>query len=361
MRTWRHVSHRKPCPICDKPDWCAVSADGAWVLCRRVDTGAGIHKVDKAGADYWLYHLDDRSMSRQPAIELPSLPRVECADPVTLDRIYRAVLGTLALSASHRHALRQRGLADAEILRRGYRTLPLHGRTALARRLVDRFGAEVCSSIPGVYIAAHDGRQYWSIAGTPGILVPMRNVDGRIIAVKVRADSPGEGPKYTYLSSAKHGGPSPGAPVHVPLHALSPGALVRITEGELKADTATALSGILTVSIPGVAMWRKALPILQALQPQRVLLAFDADWRTNPHVAQALGHAAFALVKAGYEVQVEDWEPALGKGIDDVLAHGHSPVLQSAALAFGATLRGHARVWTGTLATRATEEVASWH
>ena len=107
-------------------------------------------------------------------------------------------------------------------------------------------------------------------------------------------------------------------------------------------------------------MWRKALPVLEALQPQRVLLAFDADWRSNPHVAHALGQAAFALVKAGYEVQVEDWDPALGKGIDDLLAAGHTPERQSSALAFGAAVRGQARAWTGRLPTVAAEEVPSW-
>jgi hypothetical protein len=78
-------------------------------------------------------------------------------------------------------------------------------------------------------------------------------------------------------------------------------------------------------------MWRKALPILQSLGIQLVLLAFDADWRSNPHVAQALRQAAFAMVQAGYEMQVEDWAPALGKGIDDLLVAGHTPVRQSSA------------------------------
>jgi hypothetical protein len=147
----------------------------------------------------------------------------------------------------------------------------------------------------------------------------------------------------------------------VPLYEGARGNTVRLTEGELKADVATALSGLLTLSIPGVAMWGKALPVLEELRPQQVALAFDVDWRSNPHVARALGQAAFALIKAGYTVQVEDWDPALGKGIDDLLAAGHRPVRQSAALAFGAGLRGHARAWTGQLRTVAAEEILPWH
>ena len=292
MRTWHNVSHREPCRICDKPDWCSFSADGAWALCRRLDTGAGIHKVDKTGADYWLYRLDGHTPSRQLVIELPPQPcrsRVERADPTTLDRVYRALQAALPLSSTHRQSLRQRGLPDVEILRRGYRALPITGRAALAKRLVGQLSADICVQVPGFCVAEQDGRRWWSLAGATGLLIPVRNLDGHIVALKVRADAPGEGPKYTTISSAKYGGPSPGAQVHVPLSGYVRGDTVRLTEGELKSDIATALSRLLTISIPGVAMWRKALPVLEGLRPQQVLLAFDADWRSNPHVAHALG------------------------------------------------------------------------
>jgi hypothetical protein len=205
--------------------------------------------------------------------------------------------------------------------------MTLQGRVALARRLVDRFGADVCSTIPGLYIAKHDGRPYWNIAGAPGLLIPVRNIDGRIVALKVRADHPGDGAKYTYLSSIKHDGP--GAPVHVPRHTRSLGVHVRLTEGPLKGDLATVLSGVLTIAVPGVTLWRQALPILAALQPTQVLLAFDSDWHQNPYVARALTQATQAVVEAGYPVAVETWDAAHGKGIDDVLAAGYTPALQS--------------------------------
>lgn len=226
---------------------------------------------------------------------------------------------------------------------------------------MEQVGADVCAQVPGFYVAERDGQHWWSMAVAAGLVFPVRTLDGHIVALKVRADDPGNGPKYTTISSAKHDGPSPGAQVHVPMHDGIRGDIVRLTEGELKADVATALSGILTVSVPGVAMWRKALPVLELLKPARVLLAFDADWRSNAHVAQALGQSAFALTEAGYTVHVEDWDPALGKGIDDLLAAGHSPALHSSALAFGAALRGQARPWTGNLPRIAATEVRPWH
>lgn len=329
MRTWRHVSHSDLCPICGRPDWCSISADGTWVLCRRIDTGAGLHKVDKAGADYWLYRRDGHEPYRRSTGELPSQPQAERADPLTLDSVYRTLLATLPLSPSHRQALRQRGLSDREMVRRGYRTLPPHSRATRARQMVEHFGAEVCARIPGLYRAARGSQQWWSLAGLPGLLIPVRDLDGRIVALKVRADHPGEGPKYTYLSSTKHGGPGPSAPVHVPLYGLSPGGPVRLTEGELKADVTTVLSGVLAIAVPGVMLWRQALPLLAVLQPTRVLLAFDADWRQNPHVARALAQATQALVEAGHPVGVETWDASQGKGIDDVLKAGYRPALQS--------------------------------
>ena len=298
--------------------------------------------------------------TRQPGPARPVLAHVPCAVPVILNHVYRALLAELPLAASHRQALRQRGLVDTEILRRLYRTFPLPGRPALAQRLVQHLGADLCAQVPGFYVAERDGQRWWGLAGAAGLLIPVRNLDSHIVALKVRADNPGNSPKYTTISSAKYGGPSPGAQVHVPLHSGS-GDTVRLTEGELKGDIATALSRLLTLSIPGVALWRKALPVLEGLRPQQVLLAFDADWRTNPHVAQALGQAAVALVTAGYAVQVEAWEPALGKGIDDLLTAGHTPARHSAALAFGAVLRGQARTWTERLPTIAAEEVPPWH
>ena len=135
-----------------------------------------------------------------------------------MDRVYRALLDALPLAPSHRHALRQRGLVDAEILRRRYRTLPLQGRSALAQRLVESLGADLCARVPGFHLAERNGRRWWSLAGAAGLLIPVRNLDGHIVGLKVRADEPGASPKYTTISSAKHGGPSPGAQVHVPLH-----------------------------------------------------------------------------------------------------------------------------------------------
>jgi hypothetical protein len=50
------------------------------------------------------------------------------------------------------------------------------------------------------------------------------------------------------------------------------------------------------------------------------MLSFDADWKTNPAVARSLLVCGDALLDEGYVVGVELWDPAAGKGIDDILA-----------------------------------------
>jgi len=82
--------------------------------------------------------------------------------------------------------------------------------------------------------------------------------------------------------------------------------VIRVTEGVLKADVANVLDPrhIRTIGVPGVAQWASALPVLEALAPRRVWIAYDLDWQTNQHVARAL-EAAIDGIGAYYRVEVE--------------------------------------------------------
>jgi len=52
--TWVRVTRRQPCPICERPDWCSVSEDGAVVVCMRVESpkpcrsGGWFHRLTEA-------------------------------------------------------------------------------------------------------------------------------------------------------------------------------------------------------------------------------------------------------------------------------------------------------------------------
>jgi hypothetical protein len=59
---WRRVSRANPCPVCKRPDWCVVSADGAVALCQRVESP---RRIGEAG---WLHRLKNipwRSQERR--------------------------------------------------------------------------------------------------------------------------------------------------------------------------------------------------------------------------------------------------------------------------------------------------------
>jgi hypothetical protein len=315
----------QPCPVCGKESWCQTSPDGVWAMCRRADTGEGIHRVDKVGMSYWLYPLKGARPARL-AIELPLRQSPERASLDTLHRVYRSLLGSLHLAPSHYANLQGRGLPDDEIVHRGYRTLPVSGRAALAGRLVERYGAEVCSRIPGLYVGSEGGRRWWSLAGAAGLLIPVRDQGGRIITLMVRRDEADADPKYVFVSSAKHGGPGPMVGVHVPLYDGAHEGTVRLTEGVLKADVAISLDGMFTLGLSaGVASWRQALPVLRAMQVHRVYVAFDANASRNIHVARSLQQCVRTLQASGLQVRIEVWSEVDGKAIDDVMAGGHRP------------------------------------
>ncbi len=319
---WRRVNKSTPCPVCKHPDWCALSTDGALVACRRVEVGAWRTKTDRAGVHVYLHRLDGTAATPAVAPPAPVGPAPDRADADTLHAVYSALLAALPLAERHREALRRRGLTDAEIDRRGYGSLPVQGRARLAGMLHERWpDAVLC--VPGVVTREREGRHYLTLAGSAGLLVPVRDTAGRVLALLVRRDGDGGGPRYTYLSSARHGGPSSGAPVHVPLGVTASCQICRLTEGALKADVAAALSGLPTVGAAGLA-WRPALHVVQALGACTVRLALDADAIDKAAVARTLDACAAAAAAAGLAVELERW-PASHKGIDDALAAGVTP------------------------------------
>ncbi|MCL5281897.1 MAG: toprim domain-containing protein [Planctomycetes bacterium] len=66
MNRWIRVTRKKPCPICQKPDWCSVSADGQIVVCMRVDSP----RPCRSGG--WFHRLDEPA-----AYQPPPRPRTE--------------------------------------------------------------------------------------------------------------------------------------------------------------------------------------------------------------------------------------------------------------------------------------------
>ncbi len=337
---WQEVSADEPCPVCKKAGWCRRSPNGSMVACRRESNGAAKTKRYKDGSEAFVHIVrDDRSLgdngrnkakraqktkgatptsSDGPMLQVPTTSANAQDTEGKRDAGYRCLLAKLPLSPDHRDNLKQRGLSDTDIDAGGYRTMPANGRGSAIKQVVAELGMDF-PAVPGFVI----GEQGPRIASPSGLLVPVRDLAGQIVALKVRADNPmPRQPKYLYLSSVKYAGPGPGSPAHCPAGVCGPVELIRITEGELKADVAYRLSGVPTLSFPGVASWHVVLPMLQALECKTVRVAFDADAGTNNHVAVALRNCCQELQATGFAIELERWPAQAGKGIDDVLKAG---------------------------------------
>jgi hypothetical protein len=326
------VTKKDPCKICGAAKQCQVSEDGAVARCYRKADGA---YESKSGADGRAYHLhrlrEDYSYEGNGRSSEPRQPRdpkpdkgIPLAAPEVRHEVYTALLGKCWLHEPNRVNLRKRGLTDDQMERSQYKTLVQKTHAELAEKMEANFSRETLLSVPGFFV---NDRGTLTIACMPGLLIPVRGSDGRIGGLKSRPDKKmSGGAKYFWVSSKTHGGPSPGAQIHVPLGSPEKADVWRITEGELKADVAWAKSGIPTLSAPGATIWRPILPILEAAGCRTVRLAFDADAWTNPDVAKALAACYAKLIADGYEVELERWpatfEEKDTKGIDDALVAG---------------------------------------
>jgi putative DNA primase/helicase len=326
---WPPVTRDNPCEKCKGTDWCCRSPDRAFLRCYRSNNadGSGKVKTDSAQQTYTLYRLDGRNGSE--AWPEPKHTHAEAngerADPDTLNRIYGAFLTELRISQEHGKALRARGLTGS-LRGAGYRTLG-KDRAKACGKLVGRGFENDLPRVPGFYVQEKDGKRFWSVAGWGGLLIPVRDARGRIVALSVRLDDPGPGEKkYRWVSSRAKGGVGPGAPVHVPIF-QGDKERVRVTEGALKADVATALSKVLTIGLPGVGAYKKAAAVLRELGAKVAVVSYDADACCKRHVAEALSRLVRHLRRHGFKVQMEMWDKEDGKGIDDLLNAKKQPDL----------------------------------
>jgi hypothetical protein len=321
---WRETNASRPCPVCDKAGWCQVSSDGDWCLCRRVSEGAHREKQDRNGDPFYVHRLSpwpDRNDLPEPTC-LNDDSKGERAEPDTLDLVYGKLLQQLSLSIGHERMLIERGLTG-DLRAGGYRTLA-GGRAWAVAALINSGLEQHLPSVPGLVVKEREGKRYWTIAGRGGLLVPVRDEQGRIVALMVRLDGVTGAGKYRFVSSKKLGGPGPGAPIHIPRFD-GDRAVVRVTEGVLKAEIATEKTGVLTIGLPSVSASRRAARVLKKIEAKTARVAYDADARRNVHVARQLEVLANDLLAAGFAVELELWDESDGKGIDDLLAAGKSP------------------------------------
>jgi putative DNA primase/helicase len=324
-----------PCPHCNGDDRFFAHTDfeeSGGVGCRQCkpSTGDGIATIA------WIQGIKNGEAAAKIAeffgIEFGTKPVSE-EDRALRDKLYRFLIDRLGLNEKHKADLKSRGLSDTI----GYASLPKKSRllcVQIQQNLSSYTPTDIVNRVPGFTWSGNQLR----LTQESGLLIPVYHNDGRIAALKVRTDKETKAGRYFYVSGGKKN-----FQAHLPngkalkqkadhaVHVSQTSRLlpdntqIRITEGELKANVATELTQILTIGVPGANSWKKSIPIVKSRGTfNRVLVAFDSDWRTNDGVAKAIYGLATELKAEGLTPAVEIWDEKT-KGIDDLLNAGQKP------------------------------------
>lgn len=255
-------------------------------------------------------------------IILKKIQEEENLAPIEIrDAVYNAFLSALPLYARHRDVLHRRGLIDEVIMKNNYKsTLRSDSTEGICRNLLKE--GYPLKGIPGFYVK--DGK--WTCMTLPGYFVPVRDIKGRIQGMQIRVDENvlKRNPdlrKYLWLSSAgKPEGTTSGPPAHVAVPGKPVSSnIVYITEGPLKADIAAMFLEVPFIGIAGVSTYRQAVETAVKMGAKITPVLFDMDKIENEKVLEFQELLIQDLRKRKINAFAIDWNPQLGKGIDDVL------------------------------------------
>lgn len=246
----------------------------------------------------------------------PEIPEIPLIDIDARHATYEAFLKLLSLASDHRDNLLSRGLSSDRIDQLGYKTTPVVGMTAIAKHLLaDGF---YLSGVPGFY---RKQEQWTFIAESRGILIPVRDMRGRIQGLQIRRDNVTRR-KFRWVSSA---GKPDGCKAETWTHtAGQPRDTVILIEGPLKADIVHELTGQTVVAVAGVNALSHLEDHLKALREmgvQKIMTAFDMDFLKNPHVQNGYQNLTRVIEDLGFRYGTYLWDPQYN-GLDDYIWQG---------------------------------------
>jgi hypothetical protein len=162
----------------------------------------------------------------------------------------------------------------------------------------------------------------------PLLVIPYKDANGLIQACQIRLhakDISSNEKRYCWLSSPnERHGTSSGTPIHFTFvkQKLPPGETVLITEGALKADTVVRFRpNARVIASSGVTCSHSEL--VKAARPYTALIAFDADYRTNPAVCRQLARLIVQRLNDSRQRQLRGATNVLcwygPKGIDEAV------------------------------------------
>jgi len=358
------VTKYRRCRVCGKPDWCGFTTDEQTSICMRISIGS--KGTSRNGGNIFhhnrLFLVANPRTNRNQAPPPIEIAPIEIRNAVYEELIRRSpALNYYSQLIEGPSGLLSRGLREQEI--RNYGALPRthKERASLARTLNKfvkvRFPGYVIRNInpgvigvPGFWQDETGNVQLWQPRdyNMPLLVIPYRDDQGRIQACQLRLRRNdlriGE-KKYRWLACPfPFRGASSGAPIHVTFKPsdLRPGKTVIITEGALKADVLVSLRPkARVIATSGVSS--SHAEIIEAARAYNALIAFDADYTTNPAVARQLARLIAAREQdiAAHTLKtttrIVTWQRY--KGIDDALL-ANVPLETMTILEWISTLQG---------------------
>ena len=380
---------RGRCPICGHENWCYTfdNKEGYNMIgCNRhrdkdnvmgLDGNFYVYVCETKNGGSSIYEEANQHLEREKQKEalktenfkyakreVKVLTPVDIVEPssdhVWLSERYNAMLDMLILEDKHREYLKAEGWTDELIDKWKIKSLPVEDyvrmrdgvftknpfRVTVGVTLSEKFGD--LSGLPGFFV---NKKGKWTIAGQGGILFPLPDENGNFYRLRIRLDNaPKKGGKYRNLSSYSQDKEAEGQGFLVNKYYKGCQSYNNIgfyvdksrdntynayvTEGEKKSIIGEQYLRCPFVDIPGVNSIGKMIegkeghrPIdaLKKMGVKIIIIAFDADFRTNQAVFMNQQRAVEIFKEEGFQIGIAEWDPELGKGIDDLLVGGYKP------------------------------------
>jgi len=235
-----------------------------------------------------------------------------------LHQTYSMLLSMLTLAATHKELLLSMGLSSEHVEVAGFKSVPAFGQQGLCAKLI-KSGCTL-EGVPGFY----KDNGIWNVKlKAPGIVIPVRGIDGKIAGMQIRLNKPVNGRKYIWLSSPDlDGGTSSGAPIHF---VGDPAAKrIFVTDGFLKGTVAHALTGYAFICLPIVKNLNgldELLSCLKANGAVEILEALDIAKLTDPQVKENATKLREKVSAHGFTVTSAIWSDKSLVSVDEYFLH----------------------------------------
>lgn len=245
-------------------------------------------------------------------------------------QVYDSFLGALTLQPEDHNHLAARGLTGEHIQRARYATKRPNKNNATLAAVNHVNGHYDLNGVPGFALTERGHR---TCNGIAGIMIPVRDLEGHIHALLCRSANPPKSGgltinKYIFFSSAgKPEGAKVQARIHCPVVKGLPkevcGTHAMITEGVLKADVATALGERYCFGNSGLGFSGDFEAVMEEAEISTLDIAYDMGEDDNDDYVIKVASNILRVQELGIDLNLLRWDPALGKGIDDVIKAGH--------------------------------------